>query len=213
MVSDITRLFIVDDHPVVIAGIKNQFRPVRDQIDVTGSASSVEEVISNTIPETFDIFILDLWLDKANPEFGIIALREKFPDKPIIIYTSETSVHWQRRAMKIGVSAYVLKSAVPTEIKTIIRQVASGMIIFPTQVDIEDRKKLILGINGHAKKLTPNQLQLVAHIAGGLTLAEIATKNGTTHSTIEKTLNQVRKICNAKNNAELVSILKDEGAI
>ena len=54
------RLFTIEDHPVIVTGLKNLFRPSRDEIEITGAASNVDEAVLRADPETFDIILLDL---------------------------------------------------------------------------------------------------------------------------------------------------------
>jgi len=209
MESGIIRLFVIEDHPVIVAGLKNQFRPKRDSIEVIGQASSVNEAIGAADPETFDVFILDLWLDHDKPEDGIARLRKAFQGKPIIIYTSETAIPWQKRMMQAGASAYVIKTAKRLEIKSAIIQVAEGMMVMPKALIYNDQRKMSFGVNHNGQRLTPNQMNIMKQVAAGLTIREIAIKNCTTESTVEKTLTLVRTMFNAKNTAELIGILKD----
>jgi DNA-binding NarL/FixJ family response regulator len=213
MLSTVIRLFVIEDHPVVVAGIKNHFRSKRDNIEVTGNSSSVAQAIATADPGVFDLFILDLWLDHEKPEHGLSLLKQAFPGKPVIIYTSETSVSWQQRMMKAGAMAYITKSARRIEIKTAIELVAQGVMVMPKTLTYSSQRKLSLGLTHKRLRLTPNQVNIMKNVAEGLTLSQIAEKNGIAESTVEKTLMQIRGLFNAKNTAELVSILKDENII
>ena len=105
------RIFTIEDHPVIVTGLRNLFRPSRDEIEIIGSASSVEEAVTRADPDTFDLFLLDLWLPNTNPILNVKKLKEIYPNKPITIFTSENSSSWQRKMFEAGVMAYLLKSA------------------------------------------------------------------------------------------------------
>ena len=81
------RLFIIEDHPVIIFGLQNIFRSTGDGIEVVDSAASVTEAESKANVGGFDLIILDLWIAKDDPEVNITRLKTKFPGKPIVIYT------------------------------------------------------------------------------------------------------------------------------
>ena len=91
------RLFTIEDHPVIITGLRNTFRPSRDGIEITGSASNVDEAILHANPATFDIFLLDLWIPGYQPLQNIRQLKEHFAEKPVVMFTSEDSSIWQRK--------------------------------------------------------------------------------------------------------------------
>ena len=207
------RLFVTEDHPVIITGLKNLFRPSRDEIEVTGSAFNVDDTILRADPATFDILLLDLWLPDANPLVNVKKLREKFPGKPIVIFTSENSSLWQSKMFEAGVMAYLLKSANKSEIKTTLEKVSKGQVVFSSIVETNTTLKLPHVITGHTFHLTANQMDLVRLLSLGLTQQQIADAKSISVSTVEKTLKHIRENCLAKNNAELVKILLEKGLI
>jgi DNA-binding NarL/FixJ family response regulator len=83
------RLFVIEDHPVIVTGLRNLFRPSRDEIEIVGSASSVDEAVSRAVSDTFDMILLDLWLPDSHPLLNVKKLKDHFHDKPIVIFTSE----------------------------------------------------------------------------------------------------------------------------
>ncbi len=207
------RLISIEDHPVIITGLKNLFRASRDEIELTSSSSTVDDAVQNADPATFDIILLDLWLPDAHPLLNVKKLRDQFPGKPIVIFTSEDSSAWQRKMFEAGVKAYLLKSATRSEIKTTLRKVYKGQTVFSGIVDPEDEKQLPSVLSGTRFHLTANQHGLVLLLSTGLTQQQIADKKKRSVSTIEKTLKHIRENCGAKNNAELVKILLEKGMI
>jgi DNA-binding NarL/FixJ family response regulator len=207
------RLFVIEDHPVIVTGLKNLFRPSRDEIEITGNAFNVDDAVMKADAETFDVFFLDLWLPDAHPLMNVKKLKEKFHGKPIVIFTSEDSSSWQRKMFEAGVMAYLLKSTNKSEIKSTLEKVIRGQIVFSGLVEPDYEKKLATILSGQKYHLTPNQQELVILLSSGLTQQQIADAKKTSVSTVEKTLKHVRERCDAKNNAELVKILLEKGII
>jgi DNA-binding NarL/FixJ family response regulator len=207
------RLFVIEDHPVIVTGLKNLFRPSRDEIEIMGNAFSVDDAVAKADAETFDVFLLDLWLPEANPLVNVKKLKEKFTGKPIVIFTSEDSSSWQRKMFEAGVMAYLLKSTNKAEIKSTLEKVVRGQIVFSGLVEPDYERKLSTVLSGQKYHLTPNQHELVVLLSSGLTQQQIADAKKTSVSTVEKTLKHVRERCDAKNNAELIKILLEKGII
>ncbi len=207
------RLFVIEDHPVIVTGLKNLFRPSRDGIEITDNAISADEAIAQGDASKFDIFLLDLWLPEAHPLMNIKKLKEHFPGKPIVIFTSEDSASWQRKMFEAGVMAYLLKSTNKAEIKTTLEKVMRGQIVFSGLVEPDYERKLAAVLSGQKYHLTANQQELVILLSSGLTQQQIADAKKTSVSTVEKTLKHIRDRCDAKNNAELVKILLEKGII
>ena len=208
------RLFVIEDHPIIVTGLRNLFRPSRDEVEIYTSAATVEEAIQKDEPEAFDIILLDLWLHSTPPLENVKRLKEKFPEKPIVIFTSEGSTLWQRKMFEAGVKAYLLKTAEKSEIKLTLEKVMQGMTVFAGIMD-EDfiHKKLGHDIASIKRTLTANQMEIVRLLSNGMTQQKIADIKGTTVSNIEKTLKHIREVCEAKNNTELVRILVEHGII
>jgi DNA-binding NarL/FixJ family response regulator len=207
------RIFTIEDHPVIVSGLKNLFRPSRDDIEIAGSAKDVDDAVLRANADQFDLFLLDLWIPNAHPLLNVRKLKEKFRNKPIVIFTSEESSSWQRKMFDAGVMAYLLKSAGKTEIKLTLEKVVRGQMVFAGSVEAEEEKKLSTVFSGQTFQLTSNQKELVTLLSSGLTQQQIADAKKTSVSTVEKTLKLIREKFGAKNNAELVRNLLEKGYI
>ncbi len=208
------RLFVIEDHPIIVTGLRNLFRPSRDEIEIYGSASSADEAVQTADPEVFDIIMLDLWLQSSPPLENMKKLKEKFPDKPIVMFTSEESSVWQRKMFDAGVKAYLLKTAEKIEIKLTLEKVAMGMTVFAGVMEQDYlNKKLSQEMASARHFLTPNQLEIAIMLSNGTTQKKIADNKGTSVSNIEKTIKHIREAFNARNNAELTKILLEQGII
>lgn len=207
------RLFTIEDHPVIITGLRNLFRPSRDGIEIIGSANHVDEAILHADPESFDIFLLDLWIPSSHPLQNVKRIKEKFPNKPIVIFTSEESMIWQRKMFEAGVVAYILKNADKSEIKSTLEKVSRGLTIFSGIIAPAEDEKFRAGFTDSKYILTPNQKDLVVMLSDGLSQQAIADQKGTSISNVEKTLKHIRGKCHAKSNVELIKILIERGAL
>src|ERR1039457_5827514 len=204
------RLYIIEDHPSIMAGLRNMFRPDRDKICLAGSAESIDEALSNADPTTFDIFLFDLWLSKGFPLDNFKLIKTKFPDKPVIVFTGETSTLWQRRMYNAGAAAYILKTSNRPEMKTIIEKVAEGETVFPDAIKKHLGKRIYFGSELQQFKLNSNQQNIVDLLSKGHTQRKIADIKQVSESTMEKTIKHIRELFGAKNNAELINIISIE---
>jgi DNA-binding NarL/FixJ family response regulator len=207
------RLFTIEDHPVIITGLRNLFRPSRDGIEIVGSANHVDEAIMKADSEAFDIFLLDLWIPSSHPLQNVKRIKEKFPNKPIVIFTSEESMIWQRKMFEAGAVAYLLKNAEKSEIKTTLEKVARGLTIFSGVIEPIDDEKFKSVLTDPKYILTSNQKELVVMLSNGLSQQAIADQKGTSISNVEKTLKHIREKCHAKSNVELIKILIERGIL
>ena len=203
------RIFVVEDHPIIVAGLKNIFRPSRDSIDIVGSAGSVDEMISLCDPESFDIIILDLWIMDKSPVENIATLRNHFPRKPVVIYTTEESSFWQRKMFMAGAMAYVIKTSQKSDLKSTLEKVALGQTVFSGSFSQSPTKKISFGPQSNVFKLTEHQKEILRLLSRGLKMKDMAEITGTSVSNIEKTVKHIRDLFDAKNNVDLIRLFKE----
>jgi len=106
------RLLVIDDHPVTISGIQDL---LKDSVLITCCANTIKDSLNFDI-NLFDIILLDLFIDGTNPTTNIEILKSVYVNKPIVIFTSETSSMWKEKMYKYGVQAYINKSSSKNQI-------------------------------------------------------------------------------------------------
>src|SRR5450759_1827143 len=154
------RLYVIEDHEsIIVSGLKRMFYSSRDGIDIVGSSKSVEDTINHAKPEDFDIFILDLWLESRTPLQDMRALKQAFPEKHVMIYTSETAVAWKIRMFEEGALAFITKTADRAEIKTAIQYVAEGRAFYPINIENINDRRVLIKIDGQEQILSPIQME------------------------------------------------------
>lgn len=202
------RLYVIEDHEsIIVSGLKRMFYSSRDGIEISGSSKSVESTIHSARPEDFDIFILDLWLETRTPVRDIKTLKQAFPGKPVMIYTSETSAAWKIKMLEEGALAFITKTADRAEIKKAIQQVSEGKIFSPIKENFFADQKTPNKINDQEPLITLFQIEIIKMLANGDSHQEIASFSGISRSKLEGILKGLRKKFNVRNNIELVAIV------
>ncbi len=203
------RLFVIEDHaPIIVAGLKRLFYATRDGIEVAGESTSVEEAIRIADPDRFDVIILDLWLENRRPVENIRNLRSHFSSKPIVIYTSETSLVWKRRMYEEGAAAYVLKTAHRGEIKPAIECAAAGKTYNPLALTNFEVAKNQTPHDKQEPILSITEKEILFLLKNGSSHKEIARIIEKSQSFVDKILKDLRDRFEVKNNIELLSKMK-----
>jgi DNA-binding NarL/FixJ family response regulator len=78
MQNNTIRLFVIDDHPIVVDGIRYRLHSEQDRITVVASALNVHDAIPNLKLNAFDIIILDLYIPNCNPLDNVKTLKDRF---------------------------------------------------------------------------------------------------------------------------------------
>jgi two-component system, NarL family, response regulator, fimbrial Z protein, FimZ len=208
--KEIIRIHIIeDDLEVILPGLKSMFRANRDMIDFAGASPTVEHAVNTVNPESVDIFFLDLYIPDTVPEVNIKLLKVTFPHIPIIIYSTEESSIWKRKAYLAGAKGYVTKKYGKKQIKQIIYEIASGGTAFYGLPDIHQDVLLQNVLKNQDVSLTTIEKEIILRLCKGMRIKETAKSLSISSSTVEKSLLVLRQRYKAITNLQLIQILKD----
>jgi DNA-binding NarL/FixJ family response regulator len=163
------KILIVDDHPLILEGIKALLAD-SDTINVVGTASNAFDAIAFLKENSIDIAFLDINL----PDISGIELCKKikgeFPDVRCIALSTFSERSYISRMIQNGAMGYLLKNSSKEEILMAIHQVYAGSYFMNVNLDenitVENPKS--------SPFLTPREKEVLEHIAEGLTNQQIA---------------------------------------
>lgn len=121
------RLLVVDDHPVVRAGLRTLLRSQSD-MEVVGEAVDGGQAVTQAVELRPDVVIMDIALEGIN---GLVATREikkRLPQTKVLVLTMHDSEEYLREMLEAGATGYVLKQAADTELAVAIRAVQRGEV-------------------------------------------------------------------------------------
>lgn len=118
-------VLLVDDHPVVIEGLRKLLEAAGD-IDVTGTANDASHAIERARALRPDVILLDLRMPGATGIQATRRLREQEFAGAIILLTSYGDQAYVRQALEAGADGYLLKSTPTDELIEAIRAGAKG---------------------------------------------------------------------------------------
>jgi CheY-like chemotaxis protein len=104
-----TRLFLVDDHPVIRRGLQLIISP-ESNLAVCGEASTVALAYQRILEEKPDLAIIDLSLGDGSGLDLIRRLHEQLPQLRILVLSMHHEPFYAQRALQAGASGYVTKA-------------------------------------------------------------------------------------------------------
>jgi DNA-binding NarL/FixJ family response regulator len=173
------RVLVVDDHPLMVAGIKGEIDAQPD-MTVLAQAADGEEALALYRIHRPDVTIMDVRMPKLNGIDAIIAIREEFPKARIIVLTTAIGDVQAFRALKEGAVGYLLKNLVRKELTETIRTVHAGLKRIPPYIAQQLAEHLA------SEALTARELDVLRKVAQGkgnkiiasdLEIAEHTVKN------------------------------------
>jgi DNA-binding NarL/FixJ family response regulator len=127
------RVLVVDDHPLMVAGIVGEINAQAD-MTVCAQASDGEEALSLYRIHRPDVTIMDVRMPNLNGIDAIVAIRQEFPKARIIVLTTAIGDAQALRAIKEGAVGYLLKNLVRKELTETIRAVHVGLRRIPPEI-------------------------------------------------------------------------------
>lgn len=118
-------VLLVDDHPVVIEGLRKLLEAAGD-IDVTGDAKDASSALKQAKLLKPDVILLDLRMPGATGIQTTRRLREQEFPGAIIVLTSYGDQAYVTQALEAGADGYLLKSTPSAELIQSIRQASRG---------------------------------------------------------------------------------------
>ncbi len=200
-----TSIFIVDDHYMVIEGIRSLLQN-ENGIEWTGhamNAASCLAFLKNHLP---DVILMDINLpDKSGIDL-CKEVKEKYPSVFIIGLSTFNQQSFIQKMMDNGASGYVLKNATQEELITAIETVIKGKTYLSEEATHTLRKENTTNI-----VLTRREKEVLELIADGMTNAEIAQKLFISVTTVDTHRKNLLAKLEAKNTASLIKIAVSQG--
>lgn len=196
-----TKLFIVDDHHMVIEGLRAMLQH-EPAVEYIGHACSAAECLSLLGVNTPDVILMDINMpDQSGIELCAEVLR-RFPAMKILGLSTFNQMSYISRMMDSGASGYLLKNATKTEILQAIQVAMSRGRYFSREASEMMKKPDI----DEAPVLTRREIEVLQLIAEGMTASEIAVKLYISISTIDTHRKHLLAKFNVKNTAALIRL-------
>lgn len=119
------RIVIIDDHPLVITGLRQVLGNNKD-MDVVGSFSSGKELVAALPALKPDVLLLDIQLPGQTGDELVDIIRGKDEDIKILVLTNFDNIYYVKNMMKKGANGYVLKTTNEEILTEAIRSVYDG---------------------------------------------------------------------------------------
>jgi DNA-binding NarL/FixJ family response regulator len=195
------KVYIVDDHAVVIEGIYSLLQKEKD-IEMAGYASNAANCLQYFTNHTADVILMDISLPDMNGMDLCKLIKTNYPGIMVLALSTFNQGTYIRKMMESGASGYLLKNAGRQEIIEAIKIVVKGK----TYLSFDAGQALKSGTEqlNSIPPLTKREKEVLAAVAEGLTNTQIAEKLFISVDTVESHRKNLHAKLNVKNTAMLV---------
>lgn len=200
------RILIVDDHPVVQAGLTSMLN-TNDGIEVVGCASSGLEALRILTERKPDILLLDLRMPGMSGIETLLAMQKmKSPTRAIVLTSFETDENIYR-AVQAGAQGYLLKDTPQEQMLDAIVTVHAGRRFIPKEIAARLADRML------RSNLTARELEILAMLAKGLTNKQIGCALAISENTVRNHLKCVMSKLEVSDRTEAVAVAIQQGII
>ena len=195
-------ILIVDDHPMVIEGLKALLSE-DEGIRVVACFTNGQDTLKFIDQHTVDVILLDVNLPDINGVEMVKLILEKRPDIKILGLSTYSEPSIINKMIKNGVKGYLLKNATGDVLASAIGQVFEGQFYFSSEV----QRILATAISQEVKdipKLTRREKHILQLIAAGKTTRQIADELYISPLTVETHRRNLMQKMEVSNAAALV---------
>jgi len=200
------RILVVDDHPVVRAGIETLVLGHKD-ISVVAQAANGREAIQQFRSHHPDVTLMDIQMPQMNGLDALMTIRNESPEARIIMLTTYAGDAQVMRAIKAGAQGYLLKSALHRELLDTIRAVHAGKKTLSAEVSYEVAEHVA------DDALTPAEVRVLRLIAQGSANKEIAEQLSVSEETVKGQVRNILSKLGAKDRTHAAMVGVKRGII
>ncbi|MFN8459628.1 MAG: response regulator transcription factor [Anaerolineae bacterium] len=212
--SNLTRILVVDDHPVVRDGLV-AILSTQPDFQVVGEAGTGLEAIERTQQLQPDVMLLDLEMPDAD---GVEVLRQLQAANlavRVIVFTAFDTDERILGAVRAGAQGYLLKGAPRQELFQAVRVVHAGGSLLQPVVASKLLRQVSQPHRPHAagSDLTPREVEVLHLLAQGRLNKEIAAQLVISERTVKFHVSSIMSKLGAGNRTEVVSLAAQQGLI
>lgn len=180
------RVVVVDDHPVVRAGIVGLLAG-EDDLEVVGEGSDGAEVLALVEAHHPDVVLMDLRMPTVDGATATGQLLAAHPEARVVVLTTYESDADILRAVEAGATGYLLKDTPREDLVEAVRAAARGETVLAPSV----ARRLVAQVRGDDQRLTSRELEVLAAVARGGSNAQIGAELFISEATVKTHLLRV----------------------
>ena len=201
-----SRMLIVEDHPVVCAGL---MQLVNSQPDLAcvGAADNIADARRLVEECEPDLTILDLRLKGGDALDFIKTLRVEHPELKVLVLSQYDELLFAERALRAGASGYIMKENATDELLRAIRKVLAGELYYSEKVAAAVMQRTLhekpAGPHAGIDVLSDREMQVFQLLGASYSAREIAEQFQLSRKTIEAHSENMKHKLGLHNASEL----------
>jgi DNA-binding NarL/FixJ family response regulator len=202
------RFVIADDHPLFRGALRQALAGIGDASEILEAGDFERTKAMVAEHDDLDLVLLDLTMPGASGLSGLIALRGLHHSVPLMVVSAHDDPVTIRRALDLGASGFISKSASMEEIRRAVETVLSGGIAAPANIaPAETGDPEVSDLIRRLQTLTPQQTRVLGMLAEGLLNKQIAYELDVSEATIKAHVSAILQKLGVDSRTQAVILL------
>ena len=202
------RLVVVDDHPVVRAGIVGLLAGEPD-IEVVGEAADGNQAVEMAVRLVPDVVLMDLRMPMLDGAGATEQILVRAPQVRVVVLTTYETDTDILRAVEAGATGYLLKDAPRDDLVEAVRAAARGQTVLAPSV----ARRLVSQLRNGQERLTPRELEVLAGVARGGSNAQIGAELFIGEATVKTHLLRIFAKLGVDDRTRAVTVALERGIL
>jgi DNA-binding NarL/FixJ family response regulator len=211
-----TTVFLVDDHQLVLSGIRAE---LAEAFDIVGTAGDVDDAIAGIRATKPDVVLLDVHMPGGGALTVLGGLRDELDTTRFLALSVSDAAEDVIAVVRAGARGYVTKSIAPAELADAIRRVAAGDAVFSPRLAgfvldaFSGTPDAVQPSDPELDQLTPREREVLRLIARGYPYKQVARKLSISIKTVETHVSAVLRKLQLSSRHELTRWATDRRLI
>jgi DNA-binding NarL/FixJ family response regulator len=205
-----TRVFLVDDHRLFLAGVRSE---LQDKVELVGDATDVDAAVQEIRAKKPDVVLLDVHMPGGGGKAIIEAVAETHPDVKFLALSVSDAAEDVISLIRAGARGYVTKTIETDELVQAIGRVQEGDAVFSPRLAgfVLDAfaGEIDVPTDPEIDQLTVREKEVLRLIARGYTYKEVAKRLSISVKTVETHVSAVLRKLQLSNRHELTRWASD----
>ena len=201
-----TKVAVVDDHGVVLAGLKFVLSRA-EGMEVVATAESAEDILGFYEKAKPDVLLLDIRMPVVSGLDALETIRSAHPDAKVAMLTTSELEEDIFRALRLGANGYIPKDSRPSEIAKAVKAIADGGNYIP------DNIQRIFDMRQEVKSLSARELSILQLAAKGFSNPEVGEMLGISVNSVKTHFRHIFEKMDVRDRMEAVTLAISRGII
>lgn len=204
--SKMYKFLIADDHPLFRDALKGAVTSCFDGAKFLDSDCLDSTISALRKNRNISMLILDLHMPGCDNFYGLLRVREVFPDLPIAVLSASDSPETVAQVMEFGASGFIPKTTPTHVIGEALKAILDGQVWLPEELEqaISEVDREAKDIAVKLRELTPKQFQVLKLLKDGLMNKQIADNLSVTEATVKAHIGVIFKKLDVKTRTQIV---------